>query len=81
MNDFVPWIPWIGCLLAFLCLLGALRAGSRKRLIDDIPTSKTTGVFIGLVELKGTAEAERPTWRRSAASTTRGALTSAGRAS
>ncbi len=31
-----------------------------KRRIQDIPTSKTTGVFIGTVELKGTAESESP---------------------
>jgi hypothetical protein len=31
-----------------------------KRLIDDLPTSKTQGVFIGLAELKGTAESETP---------------------
>ena len=28
--------------------------------MDDLPTSKTTGVFIGLVELKGTAECSTP---------------------
>jgi len=28
--------------------------------MEDLPTSKTTGVFIGLVELKGTAESENP---------------------
>ena len=49
---------WIGGALSFLCLLGSLRANRRRRLVDDLPTSKTTGVFIGLVELKGTAEAE-----------------------
>ncbi len=32
----------------------------KKRVIDDIPTSKTRGVFIGLVELKGTAETPAP---------------------
>lgn len=32
----------------------------RKRLIDDMPTSRTQGVFIGLVELKGTAESDSP---------------------
>ena len=60
MNSFVPWIPWLGGLFAFFCLLGSLHAAQRKRLVDDLPTSKTTGVFIGLVELKGTAEAELP---------------------
>lgn len=32
----------------------------RKRLVDDLPTSKTQGVFIGVAELKGTAESEEP---------------------
>jgi hypothetical protein len=38
----------------------ALWANRRRRWIDDTPTSKTTGVFIGLVEVQGTAEAEQP---------------------
>ena len=42
------------------CLIGAFRALRRKRLIDDVPTSKAQGIFIGLVELKGTAESETP---------------------
>jgi hypothetical protein len=50
----------IGCLAVLICLLGAFRNFQRKRLIDDIPTSKTQGVFIGLTELKGTAESENP---------------------
>jgi hypothetical protein len=49
-----------GIALGLVCLGFALRAGRRRRLIQDIPTIKTTGVFIGLVELKGTAEAEQP---------------------
>jgi len=60
MNDFAPWLPLVGGGLAFLCLLGALRAGRRRRLVDNLPTSKTIGVFIGLVELKGTAEVDSP---------------------
>ena len=60
MNDFAPWLPVLGCVLGFLCLLGALRAGKRRRLVDNLPTSKSTGVFIGLVELKGTAEVAAP---------------------
>jgi len=60
MNDFAPWLPVLGGVLGFLCLLGALRAGKRRRLVDNLPTSKTTGVFIGLVELKGTAEVDSP---------------------
>ncbi len=48
----------LGSLAALGCLIGVFRALRRKRLIDDLPTSKTQGVFIGLAELKGTAESE-----------------------
>jgi hypothetical protein len=44
--------------LTFLGL--GLIALHNKRLIDDTPTLKTMGVFIGLAELKGTAESENP---------------------
>ena len=60
LAPFIPFLPWLGGAVALSCLLFALRAGKRKRLIDNLPTSKTTGVFIGLVELKGTAEAAQP---------------------
>src|SRR6266568_7977373 len=63
MNNvapFVPLLPGLGGVLAFACLFFALRSGKRKRLVDNLPTSKTTGVFIGLVELKGTAESAQP---------------------
>jgi hypothetical protein len=53
-------IAVLGGVLAALFFFLALRAGRRGRLMADLPTSKTTGVFIGLVELKGTAEAARP---------------------
>ncbi|MFB3891094.1 MAG: LemA family protein [Phycisphaerae bacterium] len=53
-------IPAGGVALGLLLLWLALRAGSRKRLIDNTPTCKTAGVYIGMVELKGTAESERP---------------------
>ncbi len=53
-------IPAVGIALALVVLLLGLRAARRRRLVDNLPTSKTTGVFIGLVELKGTAEAEQP---------------------
>lgn len=53
-------LPSLGLLLALLMLGLGLRAGKRHRLVHDLPTSKTTGVFIGLVELKGTAETEQP---------------------
>jgi hypothetical protein len=54
------WVPLGGAVLGLLFLLLALHAGRKRRLIADIPTVKTTGVFIGLVELKGTAETETP---------------------
>ena len=58
---FSPLIPIAaGSLLAIGCLIGAFFNLRRKRLIDDLPTSKTQGVFIGLTELKGTAESEMP---------------------
>jgi hypothetical protein len=53
-------IPALGVLLALLLFVFALHAGRRQRLVSDVPTCKATGVFIGLVEVKGTAEAEEP---------------------
>lgn len=50
----------LGGLAVLGCLFGAFRNYRHKRLIDDLPTSKTQGVFIGLTELKGTAESESP---------------------
>jgi hypothetical protein len=55
-----PWPPVIGAVLCLLCLVGAMAARRKRRLIDDLPTSKAHGVFIGFVELNGTAEAPRP---------------------
>ncbi|HEY4299957.1 MAG TPA: LemA family protein [Candidatus Didemnitutus sp.] len=55
-----PWLPIVAGLLAAILLWAALRAGARRRLINALPTCKTTGVFIGLVEVKGTAEATEP---------------------
>jgi hypothetical protein len=60
MHDFAPYLPLPGFLVALLSLVLAFRDGRRRRLIDNLPTSKTSGVFIGFVELKGTAEAARP---------------------
>lgn len=59
-QEFATWAPVVGALLALVCLIFALRSGKRRRLIDNLPTCKTTGVFIGLVELKGTAETREP---------------------
>ncbi|MDD5289091.1 MAG: LemA family protein [Dehalococcoidales bacterium] len=50
----------VGGIVALACLIGAFSFLRHKRLIDDLPTSKTLGVFIGLAELKGTAESDKP---------------------
>jgi hypothetical protein len=50
----------VGSLLAIGCLIGAFINLRHKRTVDDLPTSKSLGVFIGLTELKGTAESEEP---------------------
>jgi hypothetical protein len=60
-SEFVTLLPIIlGLLFALGCLIGSFIFLRRKRLIDDLPTSKTQGVFIGLTELKGTAESDTP---------------------
>ena len=61
LADVPPQVfGWGGVALAAVMILLGLRAGGRKRLVDNIPTSKTTGVFIGFVEVKGAAESQRP---------------------
>ncbi len=50
----------VGGLFAVLCLIAAFRRGTHRRLVENLPTSKTSGVFVGLVELKGTAEVHGP---------------------
>jgi hypothetical protein len=60
MNQAVNYAPAAGIMLGLLFLGGSLRLRRKRRLIDDLPTAKTQGVFIGLVELKGTAETETP---------------------
>ena len=60
IQDVGPFLPWIGLAIAAFAVFASLRACRRKRLIDNLPTSKTHGVFIGLVELKGIAQCEQP---------------------
>ena len=43
-----------------LCLWAGARLLRRLRLLGDTPTSKTQGVFIGFVEVNGTAESAQP---------------------
>lgn len=49
-----------GAALALLCLVFAFRLRGRSRLLRMLPTVKTQGVFIGFVELQGSADARRP---------------------
>jgi hypothetical protein len=60
ISTYAPLFPWIGLIIAVVALYMSLRACRRQRLIDNLPTSKTQGIFIGLVELKGTVECEQP---------------------
>lgn len=46
--------------LSLLLLAVSLRLRRQQRLLHDLPTSRASGVFIGLVELKGTAECAAP---------------------
>ena len=57
---FWQWLPALCALLALTSLAGGLAACRKQLLIDNLPTSKTSGVFMGLVELKGTADSETP---------------------
>lgn len=54
------WPLLLSILVGIVCLFAGFRTLWRKRLIDDLPTSKTQGAFIGLTELKGTAESDNP---------------------
>src|SRR5271168_1690794 len=60
ISTYAPLFPWVGLAIAVFSLFASLRACRRRRLIDNLPTSKTQGVFIGLVELKGMAQCEQP---------------------
>src|SRR5436190_8890358 len=60
IGQLVPYIPALGALFGIACLVAAFRSGRRRWLVEGLPTSKTTGVFVGLVELKGTAESSQP---------------------
>jgi len=53
-------IPYIGMGLSVICLAFALRIKKHQRLMRDLPTSKTSGVFIGFNELKGLAKSSNP---------------------
>lgn len=54
-------VPIVVCaVLGVSALAISLRLRRRQRLLADLPTSKTQGIFIGLVEVCGTAESTAP---------------------
>lgn len=53
----IPAILFIGAVVLFVVAHTSIR---HMRLVKDLPTSKAHGVFMGLVELKGTAESDHP---------------------
>ena len=53
LGAFFPVI--IGAILALVAAHVSLRANRLQRLMSDMPTSKTSGVFIGFNEIKGRA--------------------------
>lgn len=58
--DSSSLVRFIGFGLSLLMLFFSFKSYKRKRLIDDMPTSKAHGTFIGLVELTGKVECENP---------------------
>src|SRR3954462_4213521 len=55
-----PYVVYLSAGGGVLLLWLSLHLRGRYRLLADLPTSKARGVFIGLIELKGTAESEAP---------------------
>ena len=61
-NEFVAMLFAVGTppVVFIVCLVYYWKSTKRKRLIEDTPTSKVKGVFIGLNEVKGTVELRYP---------------------
>lgn len=53
MNNIYIFV--IGVTIVFILMLLYRQLLKKIRIIEDIPTSSIKGVFIGLVEIKGTA--------------------------
>jgi hypothetical protein len=51
-------VLWL--ILVVTCLVLSARYEGRHRLIADLPTSNTSGAFVGLVEINGRAECISP---------------------
>ena len=60
MQPHLFIILLVGGALVLLCMWAALRAARMRRYMLDTPTSKCEGVFVGDVELQGTAESDTP---------------------
>jgi hypothetical protein len=62
MQSIEPAIIWMGVagVVALALLVAGMYQERRWRLIRDLPTSKTRGVFIGLVEVAGTVRSDNP---------------------
>jgi hypothetical protein len=60
MDTAAIWVILAAAAISLMVLWGAARMARRRQLIDGLPTCKTSGVFIGLVEVRGTAESEAP---------------------
>jgi hypothetical protein len=61
-NDLIVQYVFTGLLGAGAVglLLSGFKSLRRKRLVENVPTSKVAGVFLGLTELKGVAEDDDP---------------------
>ncbi len=56
MNNIYIFV--IGVTIVFILMLLYRQLLKKIRIIEDIPTSSIKGVFIGLVEIKGTTKNE-----------------------
>ena len=60
MQTVDPAVLVFMAFLSGLFLFLGLRAGKKRRLLDDTPTSKTLGIFIGEVEVEGVCVSTAP---------------------
>ena len=60
MQTVDPAVLVFMAFLSGLFLFLGLRSGRRRRLLDDTPTSKTLGIFIGEVEVEGVCISTAP---------------------
>ena len=54
------WVLVLSGLIGLSMLVWGFQSLRRKRLVENVPTSKVKGVFAGLNELKGSARKEQP---------------------